>query len=54
MALEYSAVVDALVYENMAVPDDAGPPPLQGEVWMLGRRYSLPGGTAAWLGGVWS
>lgn len=49
MALEYSAAMDALVYENVVVSDDAGPPPLQGEVWILGRRYSLPRGTAVWL-----
>ena len=35
--------MESLAYEN-ATPVDVGPPPLRGDVCILGRRYSLPGG----------
>lgn len=38
-----SMAMDALSYEN-ATPLDVGPPPLRGEVWILGRKYDLPRG----------
>ena len=43
--VEYSATMEmeSLAYEN-AIPVDVGPPPLRGDVWLLGRRYSLPRG----------
>ena len=36
--------MESLAYEN-ATPMDVGPPPLRGDVCILGRRYSLPKGT---------
>ena len=36
--------MESLAYEN-ATPMDVGPPPLRGDVWILGRRYTLPRGT---------
>ena len=35
--------MESLAYEN-ATPMDVGPPPLRGDVWILGRRYTLPRG----------
>ena len=40
----YSTPMESLSYEN-ATPMDVGPPPLRGEVCILGRKYSLPKGT---------
>lgn len=38
-----SMAMDTLSYEN-ATPLDVSPPPLRGDVWILGRKYSLPKG----------
>ena len=38
--------MESLAYEN-AIPMEVGPPPLRGEVWILGRRYNLPGGASS-------
>ena len=36
-------VMESLAYEN-ATPLNVDPPPLRGDVWILGHRYSLPRG----------
>ena len=41
--VEHSMTMESLSYEN-ATPLDVAPPPLHGDVWILGRRYSLPKG----------
>ena len=41
---DYSTAMESLAYEN-ATPLDVAPPPLRGDVWLLGLKYSLPKGT---------
>ena len=36
--------METLAYEN-ATPNDLGPPPMRGDVWILGCKYQLPRGT---------
>ena len=41
--IESKGTMESLAYEN-ATPMDVGPPPLRGDVCVLGQRYSLPRG----------
>ena len=42
--IENRVAMESLAYEN-ATPLEVGPPPLRGDVWVLGQKYSLPTGT---------